>query len=94
MHERATKDSELLSNRLLKLQGDFDMQLSAGEQLAQENNQKNIELRVKYYTISAINFIDLFCDDINPSSCPNIILWIISGNLSRLATKIFSDHYT
>ena len=47
MHERATKDSELLSNRLIKLQQDFDMQLSAGEQLAQENNQKNIELRVR-----------------------------------------------
>lgn len=40
------KDTELLNNRLIKLQQDFDTQLSAAEQLAQENNQKNIELRV------------------------------------------------
>lgn len=46
MHERTAKDTELLSNRLKKLQDDFEMQLSSGEALAQENNQKHIELRV------------------------------------------------
>ena len=40
------KDTELLNSRLTKLQQDFDAQLSAAEQLAQENNQKAAELKV------------------------------------------------
>lgn len=47
LNERAAKDTELLNNRLLKLQQDYDTQLSAAEQLAQENNQKAIELKLK-----------------------------------------------
>lgn len=47
LNERAVKDTELLNNRLLKLQQDYDTQLSAAEQLAQENNQKAIELKLK-----------------------------------------------
>ena len=47
LNERAVKDTELLNSRLIKLQQDFDTQLSAAEQLAQENNQKSIELRVR-----------------------------------------------
>jgi len=47
LNERAVRDTELLNNRLLKLQQDYDTQLSAAEQLAQENNQKAIELKVK-----------------------------------------------
>ena len=47
MNERAVKDTELLNNRLIKLQQDFDSQLSTAEQLAQENNQRHIELKVR-----------------------------------------------
>ena len=46
LNERAVKDTELLNSRLTKLQQDFDAQLSAAEQLAQENNQKAAELKV------------------------------------------------
>ena len=41
------KDTELLNSRLTKLQQDFDAQLSAAEQLAQENHQKTAELKVQ-----------------------------------------------
>lgn len=53
------KDTELLNSRLIKLQQDFDTQLSAAEQLAQENNQKSIELRVSL-------LITIICD-VNPT---------------------------
>merc|ERR1712151_1075751 len=43
LNERAAKDTELLNNRLLKLQQDYDTQLSAAEQLAQEVDQKAID---------------------------------------------------
>ena len=46
LNERAVKDTELLNSRLTRLQQDFDAQLSAAEQLAQENNQKATELKV------------------------------------------------
>lgn len=49
LNERAVKDTELLNSRLTKLQQDFDAQLSAAEQLAQENNQKAAELKVKSF---------------------------------------------
>ena len=45
------KDTELLNNRLLKLQQDYDTQLSAAEQLAQENNQRAVELRVSDFFV-------------------------------------------
>ena len=48
------KDTELLNNRLLKLQQDFDSQLSGSELLMQENNQKAIELRVSFYIFCKI----------------------------------------
>jgi len=54
LNERAVKDTELLNSRLIKLQQDFDTQLSAAEQLAQENNQKSIELRAKEDEIGAL----------------------------------------
>eukprot|EP00794_Sanderia_malayensis_P005258 gene5258-5922_t len=47
LNERAVKDTELLNNRLTKLQQDFDAQLSSAEQLAQENNQKGAELKLR-----------------------------------------------
>jgi len=47
LNERAVKDTELLNSRLTKLQQDFDAQLSAAEKLAQENNQKAAELKVR-----------------------------------------------
>jgi len=53
-NERAVKDTELLNNRLTKLQQDFDTQLSAAEQLAQENNQKTIEMRGKEEEVSTL----------------------------------------
>jgi len=54
LNERAVKDTELLNSRLIKLQQDFDTQLSAAEQLAQENNQKSIELRAKEDEVGAL----------------------------------------
>ena len=56
LNERAVKDTELLNSRLTRLQQDFDAQLSAAEQLAQENNQKATELKVSLFDFYKIRY--------------------------------------